>query len=159
MIKYWIMLREYNCIIQMYSCIIFQMADSQTFVKALMEWSSKIFFGGSNVIFVPNLYYFWPKKRFFLPFSRFFLHQKNLASFLVILVQVYFPSQGTQKSLNTGLPHHFGIVQSWSLRSENFRGLGSQENSGHCLECSTQMASKLQQFTIFEKFSENKKSP
>ena len=71
------------------------------------------FFGGSNVIFVPSLYYFWPKKRFFLPFSRFFLHQKNLASFLVILVQVYFPSQGTQKSLYTGLPHHFGIVQSY----------------------------------------------
>ena len=135
------------------------MGDSQTFVKALSDWSSKIFLGGSNVIFVPSLYYFWPKKRFFLPFSRFFLHQKNLASFLVILVQVYFPSQGTQKSLNTGLPHHFGIVQSWSLRSENFRGLGSQENSGHCLECSTQMASKLHQLTIFEKFSENKKSP
>ena len=85
------------------------LGDSQTFVKALSDWSSKIFFGGSNVIFVPSLYYFWPKKRFFLPFSRFFLHQKNLASFLVILVQVYFPSQGTQKSLNTGLLHHFGI--------------------------------------------------
>ena len=111
------------------------LGDSQTFVKALLDWSSKNFFGGLNAIFVSSLYYFWPKKRFFLPFSRFFLHQKNLASFLVILVQVYFPSQGTQKSLNTGLPHHFGIVQSWSFRSENFRGLGSQKNSGHCLEC------------------------
>ena len=48
------------------------LGDSQTFVKALSDWSSKIFLGGSNVIFVPSLYYFWPKKRFFLPFSRFF---------------------------------------------------------------------------------------
>ena len=49
-----------------------KMGDSQTFVKALSDWSSKKFFGVSNVIFVPSLYYFWPKKPFFLPFSRFF---------------------------------------------------------------------------------------
>ena len=119
----------------------------------------KFFWGGQMSFLYLVFTTFGQKNVFFLPFSRFFLHQKNLASFLVILVQVYFPSQGTQKSLYTGLPHHFGIVQSWSLRSENFRGLGSQENSGHCLECSTQMASKLHQLTIFEKFSENKKSP
>ena len=55
------------------------MGDSQTFVKALLDWSSKNFLGGSNVIFVPNLYYFWPKKHFFLPFSRFFFTSKKLS--------------------------------------------------------------------------------
>ena len=103
------------------------LVDSQTFVKALLEGSSKYFFGGSNVIFVPSLYYFWPKN-VFLPLSRVFWHQKNLASFLVILVQVYFSSQGSQKSLYIGLPHHFGIIQSWSLKSENFR-----KKSENCL--------------------------
>ena len=33
-----------------------KMGDSQTFVKALSDWSSKKIFGGSNVIFVPSLY-------------------------------------------------------------------------------------------------------
>ena len=118
--------------------------DSQTFVKALSDWSSKIFWGGSNVIFVPSLFYFLPEKRFFclfFPKKTFFLP--------------FFP-----KNHYTGLPLHFGIVQGWSLGSENFRGLGSQENSGCCLKCSTQMASasELQLLTIFGKFSENKKS-
>ena len=35
-----------------------KMGDSQTFVKALSDWSSKKILGGSNVIFVPSLYYF-----------------------------------------------------------------------------------------------------
>ena len=53
------------------------LGDSQTFVKALLDWSSKIFLGGSNVIFVPSLYYFWPKKRFFCLLVGFFYIKKT----------------------------------------------------------------------------------
>ena len=49
------------------------LGDSQT----LSYWSSKIFFGGSNVIFVPSLYYFWPKKRFFCLLVGFFNIKKT----------------------------------------------------------------------------------
>ena len=85
------------------------------------------FFGGVKCHFCTQLLlYFWQNNRFFCLLVIFFT-SKNLASFLVILVQVV---QGSQKSLYTGLTHHPGIVQSWSLRSENLRGLGSQENSG-----------------------------
>ena len=59
------------------------------------------------------------QKTFFWPSSSCFFHPKNLASFLVILVQGY--SKGSQKSLYRGLPHHFGNVQNGSFRSENFR--------------------------------------
>ena len=82
------------------------------------DWTSgggglpKIFLGGSNIISGSSLYYFWP-------FNRYYFHPKNLASFLVILVQGY--SKGSQKSLYRGLPHHFGNVQNGSFRSENFR--------------------------------------
>ena len=52
------------------------MDDSQTFVKALSEESSKIFLGGSNAIFVPSLYYFLLKKRFFCLLVGFFTSKK-----------------------------------------------------------------------------------
>ena len=118
---------NHNPISFLEGCILLK-GDSQTFVEALLKGSSK------QMSFLYLVFTNFGQKMFFLPFSRFFLHQKNLASFLVILVQVCFASQESQKSLYRGLPHHFGIVQSWSLRSENFRGLGSQENSGRCLE-------------------------
>ena len=77
---------------------------------------SKDFFGGVK-------YHQWIKSLLLLavfwPFNRYYFHPKNLASFLVILVQGY--SKGSQKSLYRGLPHHFGIVQNGSFRSENFR--------------------------------------
>ena len=80
------------------------------------DWTSKDFFGGVK-------YHQWIKSLLLLavfwPFNRYYFHPKNLASFLVILVQGY--SKGSQKSLYRGLPHHFGIVQNGSFRSENFR--------------------------------------
>ena len=98
-----------------------------TFVQAFWEGQPKIFWGGQMSFLHLVVIVLLAKITGFFCLLVIFFTSKNLASFLVILVQVV---QGSQKSLYTGLTHHPGIVQSWSLRSENLRGLGSQENSG-----------------------------
>ena len=108
---------NHNPISFLEGCILLK-GDSQTFVEALLKGSSK------QMSFLYLVFTNFGQKMFFLPFSRFFLHQKNLASFLVILVQVCFASQESQKSLYRGLPHHLLelIFKVWKFQRPRVSG-------------------------------------